>query len=81
LCVVSCGLLESHSFAVSEPQEAALQPSSNADHSLVMVDNIPGIKGQMLSTLEKPSLEGFRAAHFGPHVPAKLTGRWNSMSA
>jgi hypothetical protein len=61
-------------FAVSNPQQAVSQPSSNTDHSSVTVDNIPGIKGQMLNTLEKPSLEGFRAAHFGPRVPAKLTG-------
>jgi hypothetical protein len=62
-------------FAVPEPQQAVSQPSSNTEHSSVMVDKIPGIKGQMLNSLEKPSLEGFRAAHFGPRVPAKLTGK------
>ncbi|PNF15568.1 Lysine-specific demethylase 8 [Cryptotermes secundus] len=60
--------------SVSEQQQAVSEPSSNTEHSSVMVHNIPGIKGQMLNTLEKPSLEGFRAAHFGPRVPAKLTG-------
>jgi hypothetical protein len=62
-------------LAVSEPQQAVSQPSINTEHSSVMVDNIPGIKGQMLNSLEKPSLEGFRAAHFGPRVPVKLTGK------
>lgn len=59
---------------MSDPQEAVSQPSSNTEHSSAIADNIPGIRGQMLNTLEKPSLEGFRAAHFGPRVPAKLTG-------
>jgi hypothetical protein len=42
-----------------------------------MIDNIPGVKGHMLKSLEKPSLEGFRAAHFGPHIPVKLTGKYS----
>jgi hypothetical protein len=62
-------------FAVPESQQAGSQPSSNTEHSSVTIDNIPGIRGQMVSNLERPSLEGFRAAHFGPRVPAKLTGR------
>jgi hypothetical protein len=54
------------------------QLSSNTQHGSVMIDNILGVRGQMLKSVEKPSLEGFRAAHFGPRIPVKLTGKYSS---
>ncbi|PSN42183.1 Lysine-specific demethylase 8 [Blattella germanica] len=39
-----------------------------------LVQDIPGVRGEMLLSLEKPSLEKFRTNHFIPRVPVKLTG-------
>ena len=59
----------------SDPQEEVLQPSGNTESSSVVMDDIPGIRGQVLISLDRPSLERFRISHFGPRIPVKLTGK------
>jgi len=59
----------------SDPQEEVLQPSGSTENSSDVIDNIPGIRGQLLNSLDRPSLERFRASHFGPRIPVKLTGK------
>jgi hypothetical protein len=70
-----CQLLNVSVFSVgSDPQEV-LQPSCSTENSSDVIDNIPGIRGQVLNSLDKPSLERFRVSHFGPRIPVKLTGK------
>jgi hypothetical protein len=59
----------------SDPQEEVLQPSVSTKNSSDVIDNIPGIRGQVLNSLDKPPLERFRVSHFGPRIPVKLTGK------
>ena len=71
-----CQLLKVSFFSVgSDPQEEVFQPSCNTESSSDVIDNIPGIRGQELNSLERPSLERFRLSHFGPRIPVKLTGK------
>lgn len=60
--------------AGSDPQEEVLQPSCSTENSSDVIVNIPGIRGQVLNSLERPSLERFRVSHFGPRIPVRLTG-------
>ena len=59
----------------SDPQEEVLQPSCSTENSSDVIDNIPRIRGQVLNSLDRPSLEKFRVSHFGPRIPVKLTGK------
>jgi hypothetical protein len=71
-----CQLLKVSVFSVgSGPQEEVLQPSCSTENSSDVIDNIPGIRGQVLNSLDRPSLEKFRVSHFGPRIPVKLTGK------
>jgi hypothetical protein len=73
-----CQLLKVSVFSIgSDPQEEVLQPSCSAENSSDVIDNIPGIRGQVLNSLDRPSLERFRVSHFGPRIPVKLTGKQN----
>ncbi|KDR07950.1 lysine-specific demethylase 8 [Zootermopsis nevadensis] len=58
----------------SVPQQEASQSSNDTQHSSLTIESIPGVKGHTIKSLEKPSLEQFRAAHFGTRIPVKLTG-------
>ena len=71
-----CQLLKLNVFSVgSDPQEEVLRPSGSTENSSDVIDNIPGIRGQVLNSLDRPSLERFRLSHFGPRIPVKLTGK------
>jgi hypothetical protein len=59
----------------SDTQKEVLQPSGSTEDSAVVIDIIPGIRGQVLNSLDRPSLERFRVSHFGPRIPVKLTGK------
>jgi hypothetical protein len=54
-----------------------LLSSGNTENISVVIDNVPGVRGQVLNSLDRPSLERFRASHFGPRIPVKLTGKQN----
>lgn len=73
-------------FSGSVPQQEASQSSNDTQHSSLTIESIPGVKGHTIKSLEKPSLEQFRAAHFGTRIPVKLTGKnilivWESLHA
>ncbi|XP_069683955.1 bifunctional peptidase and arginyl-hydroxylase JMJD5 isoform X2 [Periplaneta americana] len=57
-----------------KPQEGEVHVTNNIKQNTDKAYDIPGIKGQLLNVLEKPSLEGFRTAYFSPQIPVKLTG-------
>ena len=42
-------------------------------------ESIAGVRGEAVVSVERPSLEKFRAEHFVPRIPAKLTSKSNSL--
>lgn len=60
-----------------------------AEETAVGTESIAGVRGEPVLSLERPSLEKFRAEHFIPRIPVKLTNcmthwpalqKWKDMS-
>ena len=47
------------------------------EEALMRTESIAGVKGSPVLTLERPSLETFRAEHFSSRIPVKLTSTFH----
>ncbi|XP_063217105.1 lysine-specific demethylase 8 [Bacillus rossius redtenbacheri] len=68
---------------VSTPGTAAEGVGACRRAPWTSVDQIPGVSGESLPVLDRPSIERFRTEHFSTRLPVKLTGcmsHWPALS-